>query len=148
MEQKQGEAGWRSRCGDNAIIFFVALAVIVASLVLSPAQSGYGTHQQLFMPPCFFRALTDIPCPMCGMTTSFALTAHGQVTAAFDSHILGPPLFGLTIVAGLMGGLGAIFRLPRYLDPAWYVCGSRWAWVVIVAMLVAWPINVIFYLTS
>src|SRR3954447_16098360 len=38
---------------------------------LRPDPRGMGTHQQLGLPPCTFYLYTDVPCPSCGMTTSF-----------------------------------------------------------------------------
>jgi hypothetical protein len=39
---------------------------------LEPDPRGFGTHQKLGLPPCTIRAVFGIPCPSCGMTTSFA----------------------------------------------------------------------------
>jgi hypothetical protein len=49
---------------------------------LEPDLRGYGTHQQLGLPPCEFRRMFDIACPSCGMTTSFSNFVRGRL---FDS---------------------------------------------------------------
>lgn len=56
---------------------------------LEPDPKGYGTHQQLGLPPCTFRSLTGIPCPSCGMTTAFAWTARGRVDRAWRANPAG-----------------------------------------------------------
>jgi hypothetical protein len=70
-------------------------ALIATSLWLRPDVRGFGTHQQLGLPPCGFRAMTGIPCPGCGLTTSFAWMARGHVFNAFSAHLMGPPLFAM-----------------------------------------------------
>lgn len=45
---------------------------------LQPDPRGFGTHQQLGLPPCSFRSLVDVPCPSCGMTTAFAHFVRGH----------------------------------------------------------------------
>src|SRR5262245_13902745 len=65
----------------------VGLAAALASVFgvagwLRPDERGYGTHEQLGLPPCAFRAITGIPCPSCGMTTSFAYVVRGQLSRA------------------------------------------------------------------
>src|SRR5437016_1117396 len=37
------------------------------------------THRGLGLPPCTFYEQTRLPCPSCGMTTSFALLIRGDV---------------------------------------------------------------------
>ena len=49
---------------------------------LRPDERGYGTHEQLGLPPCAFRLITGVPCPSCGMTTSFAYVVRGRLLAA------------------------------------------------------------------
>jgi hypothetical protein len=63
--------------------------VLTVARVLSPSPNGIGTHQQLGLPPCFFHKLTGIPCPTCGMTTSFAYTARLQFYEAFVTQPFG-----------------------------------------------------------
>jgi hypothetical protein len=75
-----------------------AAGVLVVARRLTPDPSGVGTHVQLGLPPCGFLRLTSLPCPTCGLTTSFAHMARLQFTPAFDAHWLGPPLFALTVV--------------------------------------------------
>ena len=37
---------------------------------------------------CFFRTLTNRPCPFCGLTRALIYAAHGEFEKAFDSHPL------------------------------------------------------------
>jgi hypothetical protein len=50
------------------------------------------THVQLGLPPCSFRILTGVPCPACGLTTSFSLLVHGNVTGSFRANAAGAVL--------------------------------------------------------
>jgi len=63
--------------------------VLTVARVVSPSPNGLGTHQQLGLPPCFFHKLTGIPCPTCGMTTSFAHTVRLQFYEAFMTQPFG-----------------------------------------------------------
>jgi Protein of unknown function (DUF2752) len=47
------------------------------------------THQQLGLPPCSFYDQTRIPCPACGMTTSFALLVRGDVIHSLGANWVG-----------------------------------------------------------
>ncbi len=48
---------------------------------------------------CPFFNLTQLPCPLCGMTRSLACCAHGAWSQAWHYHLLGPPLFALLILS-------------------------------------------------
>ena len=58
------------------------------------------THLQIGLPPCTFRLLTGIPCPSCGMTTSFALLMHGDLVNSLRANAVGTllALFGLMLI--------------------------------------------------
>ncbi len=127
---------------DRLIILFVAAAVIIGSRALTPDPSGYGTHRQFFMLPCFFRALTHLPCPLCGLTTAFTLTARGQIIEGFESHVLGPPLFAAAGLVALVSGLSLLpgmSCLGRAMGILHSPKAARW---LLLLVLVAWPVNV------
>ncbi|MBY0514155.1 MAG: DUF2752 domain-containing protein [Gemmataceae bacterium] len=50
------------------------------------------THTQLGLPECNFVSMTGKPCPSCGMTTSFALLAHGDVRGSLNANWAGTVL--------------------------------------------------------
>jgi hypothetical protein len=56
-----------------------------------------GTHMQLGLPDCNFKVLTGLPCPSCGMTTSFSLVMHADVWNSLKANFAGTALatFGL-----------------------------------------------------
>jgi hypothetical protein len=53
---------------------------------LEPDPRGFGTHQRLGLPPCTFRLLCGIPCPGCGMTTSFSHLTRGHLEQAIEAN--------------------------------------------------------------
>jgi hypothetical protein len=74
-----------------------------------------GTHKQLGLPECNFVRLTGLPCPSCGMTTSFALLMHGDL--------------GNSLRANPVGTLLAVCLLAAI---PWSVAGAvrgRWLWI-------------------
>lgn len=82
-----------------ATLLLSSSAVLTVARLLTPSPRGVGTHEQLGLPPCMFLKLTGIPCPSCGLTTSFA---HAVRLHFYESFITQP--FGLVacIVAFLL----------------------------------------------
>ncbi len=71
------------------------LAVMVLAAALGAAALPGG---------CLAQLLLDLPCPGCGLTRSVAATAHGDWSAAWILHPLGPPValaFGLLFLGSL-----------------------------------------------
>jgi hypothetical protein len=81
---------------------------------LEPAPSGFGTHEQLGLPPCPVLRWLHVPCPTCGLTTSFAHLARAEWREALAVQPLGVPLFFLTCVMLLL----AVVGLARGVAPA------------------------------
>jgi hypothetical protein len=81
------------------------LAVFATALWLDPYdETGnprrMGTHVQIGLPPCTFQTITGVPCPSCGMTTSFALLMHGDVRNSLRANAVGTllALFWLALI--------------------------------------------------
>lgn len=75
---------------------------------LTPSPDGMGTHQELGLPPCGFAYATHLPCPTCGMTTSFSLTVRGRLWSAFLAQPAGLALCILAMVLTAYGASVAI----------------------------------------
>jgi hypothetical protein len=50
------------------------------------------THLQIGLPPCSFRLMTGVPCPSCGVTTSFALLVRGDIANSLRANAVGTAL--------------------------------------------------------
>lgn len=97
-----------------AVIAAGALAVLVTAARLAPSPSGMGTHTALGLQECEFLSRTGLPCPSCGMTTSFSYFAHGNWLA---SGYVQPMGFALALIAGMTvwaGGYIAISGRPAH----------------------------------
>jgi hypothetical protein len=116
-----------------------ALTLLVIAAVLKPSAGGFGTHRQLGLAECGFLARTGLPCPACGMTTSFTWFAHGNIPASFYVQPMG---FVLAVLCGMAFWTGAYVAvtgrpvhklfavLPDrlYLFPLLAFAIAGWAW--------------------
>lgn len=76
----------------QAALFGLVIAVLgcfAVAWMLNPDPRGFGTHQQLGLPPCTFQLLYRFPCPGCGMTTSFSHFVRGQFASSFHVNPAG-----------------------------------------------------------
>jgi hypothetical protein len=94
----------------GALLFSACAAILaVARWSARPPVADLTLHAETG--GCIVLDLAGIPCPMCGMTTTFRYLSHGEVLAGFLNQPFGLVLFGAT-VAGL--ALGAVECLwPR-----------------------------------
>jgi hypothetical protein len=97
---------------------FCWVGVFAMAFRLDPYQDGKvwleETHRQLGLPPCTFKYHTGLPCPSCGMTSSFALLVRGDLWHAAQANVVGA---GLALIGVIM--------LPWALVSAWR---ARWLW--------------------
>jgi len=73
------------------------------------------THRQLGLPACTFKVVTGVPCPSCGMTTSFALLVRGDLLGSLYAN-----------AAGTLLALCGLLFIPWCLVCVW----SRRLWIV------------------
>jgi hypothetical protein len=117
-------------------------AVLGVSRFLTPDPRGFGTHEQLGMLPCASMKLFNIPCPFCGMTTSFSLMAHGNFEAAFWNQPAALMLFLGTVLAipisAYMSASGWSLDVPTkwkvqrlWLVPAAAILGAAWIYKIL-----------------
>lgn len=95
-----------------ALVFLVSVTWLGVAVWLTPDLRGHGTHEQLGLPPCGFLLTTRLPCATCGMTTAFALAAHGQL---FDALVTQPAGALLALLAAIMvwiSGYALLFGTP------------------------------------
>lgn len=87
---------------NNRVALLIVLAVVVVATLL-----GKGV--------CYFRNITGIPCPGCGMTRSFLYILQGEFAKAWHMH---PFAYGWIVLA-------VIFFVDRYVirkkEVLWHV---------------------------
>lgn len=87
----------------GAALFVPTGTVLGIAAWLTPAEKGWGTHQQLGLGGCTMLTITGWPCPMCGMTTTFTHMAHGHLIEAFVTQPFGVALFSITAIFAAIG---------------------------------------------
>src|SRR5215471_6383207 len=96
-DRPQEFENWRSEFTIQDRIWYLVIAGLSSALLLTarllrPSANGFGTHEQLGLPPCAFLHFTGIPCPACGLTTS---VAHATRLHIFESILTQP--FGFVV---------------------------------------------------
>jgi hypothetical protein len=81
-----------------AVLALSLLALLVTAGILTPDARGYGTHEELGLPPCTFYLIYQRPCPACGMTTSWVWLLRGEIGHALAASAGGTLLAGLSLV--------------------------------------------------
>jgi hypothetical protein len=124
-------------------VALACLAVFVTASRLAPDPSGMGTHTQLNMPECTFYRTTGMPCPSCGMTTSFTWFFHGNFLASLYVQPMGALLAVMAVIAFWTGIYIAltgqpVYRLVRLFPGRYFVFSlialgiAAWAWKIFI----------------
>jgi hypothetical protein len=129
------------------------LTVLVLAASLTPSPTGMATHAQgLGLPDCTFLRNTHLPCPSCGMTTSFAWFVRGNLVASAYVQPMGTILAAIA-AASAWGGLyiaitgRPVNRLLRLLPsgytliPLLLVGVLAWGWKIFIHLngIDGWP---------
>jgi hypothetical protein len=92
----------------------VCLALLLTATQLTPIPDGLGTHRQMHMQECGFLARTGLPCPSCGMTTSFSWFVRGNILASLYVQPMGTVLAALCGMTVWGAGYVAVSGRPLY----------------------------------
>ncbi|MBE0535115.1 MAG: DUF2752 domain-containing protein [Phycisphaerae bacterium] len=82
----------------NTTLLFVCIAVVVGAFAFTLDELGLYLFGFKWPLHCLANHLFGIRCAFCGMTRSFAEMAHGNVSAAFGFHHLGPAFFSFAVL--------------------------------------------------
>lgn len=105
-------ASWYARLSAVAVMLGL-VGVLLTARMLQPNSSGFGTHQQLGLPPCTTIAMWGVRCPACGMTTAWSYAMRGQWTEAWHAN-----------AGGLALALIALAYIPTF---CYYVAQGYWS---------------------
>ena len=94
------------------VLFGVCVVLLLVAAWLPPAPAGFGTHQQLGLAACGFKATTGVPCATCGMTTAFSHMAHAQPLASFYVQPAGAVLAIITALIAVVTGFSLLTGMP------------------------------------
>jgi hypothetical protein len=102
------------------------LGILLTAAWLTPNPKGIGTHHRLGLTTCQMLVRTGLPCPSCGMTTSFAWFARGNLPASLYVQpaglmlaILTTMLFWASLYIAVTGR--AAHRLLQVIHPQVYL---------------------------
>ncbi|MDP9174021.1 MAG: DUF2752 domain-containing protein [Planctomycetota bacterium] len=125
------------------VISLTCIGLLTTAAGLTPSPGGMGTHTALGLAPCAFAERTGLPCPSCGMTTSFAWFARGNLIASFYIQPMGMLLAVLATAAFWIGFYEALtgramHRLLLFIPVRYYIVPLlsiaiiAWAWKIFI----------------
>ena len=139
----------RLRIGPRVLALAAAgacLTVLLVAAYATPNPSGVGTHvSSLHMQPCNFLQTTHLPCPGCGMTTSFAWFVRGNLLASVYVQPMGAMLAAICCACVWTGAYVAftgrpVYRLFRLLPGRYYLLPLlalgvlAWGWKIMLRL--------------
>ena len=123
------------------------LTPLIMAALLSPSHDGLGTHREMGFAQCSFLQRTGLPCPSCGMTTSWAWFSRGNVVASLYIQPMGTVLAALAACCFWAGLYVAITGRPVY--RLLHVIPGRYYFVPLLAFaILAWGWKIFIHLTG
>jgi hypothetical protein len=78
--------------GGLTAVFTIAVLLNPYNPDGTPRKMATHTGPPLNLPDCTFKQMTGVPCPSCGMTTSFSLLMHGDPVNSLRANWVGTGL--------------------------------------------------------
>ena len=92
----------------------ICITALLLAVHLHPSPTGMATHTSIGFDECQFLKRTGLPCPSCGMTTSFAWFVRGNAPASAYVQPMGFVLAVLTSATAWTAGYIAITGKPAH----------------------------------
>lgn len=112
-------------------------ALLVSLIALILAVGAYALRETAgagWMPGCFFRKLTGLECPGCGMTRASYAFLNGRFLEAFSLNPVGMIVFPLAMIAVSLEALAWVMNRP----PVFRLSLGRWGVAIIAVVMIAW----------
>ena len=77
----------------HIVILVLCVAVLTASLLFQPNESGLHIFRFKWPFRCFLYQTFGVKCALCGLTRSFCSAAHGNLVESLKLHPVGPLIF-------------------------------------------------------
>jgi hypothetical protein len=115
-------------------------ALLVSLIVLILAIAAYALRETGgvgWMPGCFFRKITGLDCPGCGMTRGTYALLQGRFKDAFLFNPVGMILLPLAMIGVAIEAMAWVMNRPQMfrLNP------GRWGATILGVVLIAWWIG-------
>lgn len=115
----------------------VCIAILGTAAWMTPDPRGHGSHEQLGLPPCGMVATWGLPCPTCGMCTSFSLAIRGRFLTAFVTQPAGLVIF-LVVIAACMECAHWVWRKQSLFQRRLVWSPSGWVLLAVGVLLAGW----------
>ena len=139
---------WRVPAGTRLTAGVIAagcLVILILAALLTPSPEGYGSHigAPLHLQACAFLERTGLPCPACGMTTSFCWFVRGNLVASLYVQPMGAVLAAIACLCVWCGFYviltgKPIYRLLGLLPGLYYtiplltIALLAWGWKILI----------------
>lgn len=90
-----GSNGWGCDAAYHGVLLSACTAAIAGAFVLGPDEQGLSLLGYRWPFYCWLHETLGIKCALCGLSRSFCSMAHGNISAGFGFHPLGPVVFVL-----------------------------------------------------
>ncbi len=115
-------------------------ALLVSLIVLALAVAGYALRETAgagWMPGCYFRKITGLECPGCGMTRGTYALLHGRFLDAFLFNPVGMILLPIALIGLGLEAIAWVMNRP----PVFKLNPGRWGATILATILIVWWIG-------
>jgi hypothetical protein len=116
----------------------IAGAILTATVIIGP-------HRLPAVSFCWFRSMTGLPCPGCGLTRAVFAISGGEFAAAWHFNPFGYLAYGILIVMLLLPILGRVApKITAFIESSWFL--NMFIGLSVAGLMIFGLIRLAFYL--